>query len=199
MNPGKMTVTGIDLLRHSFTKRISHLLLRPIRGESGQAMAEFVVFAPVLVLILIAIMFFGQGYYLKQKCYTAARYCAWYCGRHADGDQTGCQTTIKDIAFKGEDTDALTFDGPQGFGDIPDSFGLDYITSILSGLSQADKYTVSYKVKVPGVLSFMGEDRNPRSLHTVVSDCWTWMDPDSVFTGSTSGVNDLNEAPVTVP
>lgn len=196
-------INRLKWLRHEKKDRQS---FKPWQNQSGQAMAEFTVFSPVLVIILVAIIFFGKGYYMKQKCYTAARYCAWYAGRHDKSEANNCRNLMNSVAFAGKNTSNITYDGPKGFGNIPvsqwfsggSSSATGIIMSIFGVLNQADEYTVMFTAKVPKILQFMGSQNKAKSTHTVVADCWTWLDPNNLFKSLTSGVDNINNAPVNV-
>lgn len=168
-----------------------------LRRQKGQAMAEFVVFSPVLVLIFIGIMYFGRGYYLKHKTYTAARYCAWFCARQGGDQYQTCVNTQRNIAFQGVlhdggDGTAEDLELPQPYtgGDLPEDLGT--VSSILATVSNATYYKASIKLYVPNVLKFMGNLKTAGSTHVVMGDCWTTMDPASFVstTRSDNGASD---------
>ncbi len=53
-----------------------HRPLQP-RGDRGQAMTEFVIWAFVLLAMISGILWFGKSYDLKLNCHMASRYMAW--------------------------------------------------------------------------------------------------------------------------
>lgn len=75
-------------------------MLRPMRGASagalprrtrGQAMIEFLLTLPLILLILFLIVSFGKGWRLKQRAVVASRYAAWHAA------QTGRVGPIEDF------------------------------------------------------------------------------------------------------
>jgi hypothetical protein len=65
-------------------------MFRPPKRSSdprkGQAMAEFVIWVFVLLIMISGIIWFGKSYELKLKCHMASRYLAW---SHAQIAETG--------------------------------------------------------------------------------------------------------------
>jgi len=56
------------------------------RSQAGQAMAEFVIWVFVLLLMIEGILWFGKAYELKINCHMASRYMAWATANVAETD-----------------------------------------------------------------------------------------------------------------
>jgi hypothetical protein len=59
---------------------------RNVRRVPGQAMAEFVIWVFVLLLMIEGILWFGKAYELKLQCHLASRYLAWSHANRAETD-----------------------------------------------------------------------------------------------------------------
>ena len=98
-----------------------------IKSETGQAMTEFLIVFPALLLSIAIVVFFARLLVLKQRTVTAVRYASWYAGRH--GDTLPDEKQIKALFFA-TDTEIkfTTPDASVGFagnqlGDLGDILG----------------------------------------------------------------------------
>jgi len=109
----------------------AHCALRTAHGRRGQAMIEFLLTVPLLLLILFLIVTFGKGFRLKQRAVVGSRYAAWHTA------QTGGAGTMDDFRqdfFYGDATGSHTSvaspnDGKADFGmrlDLPVGVMTDY-------------------------------------------------------------------------
>ncbi len=64
---------------------------RKQRSQAGQAMAEFVIWVFVLLLMIEGILWFGKAFELKINCHMAARYMAWSSANVAE---TGMEDSV---------------------------------------------------------------------------------------------------------
>lgn len=122
-------------------------------------MTEFLIVFPVLLLMMSCVVFFGRLLVLKERTVTAARYAAWYSGRHNTEDPT--TDTIKSLFFKQESRAGMHHPDPSvGFagnslGTLGDVLG--YVAGIKGTAIEAegDCYPFSKRVSHMGAQHFV--------------------------------------------
>jgi len=109
------------------------------RGERGQALAEFAIVLPLLLLLIAGILEFGRAWNIKQAVTDAAREGARYAVV-ADGDMTLAivEDKIKQrLAQSSIDTAAATIDITGGFheaGEMTVSVSTQYRMAFVGAL-----------------------------------------------------------------
>ncbi len=78
---------------------------------AGQAITEFIVVFPVLLLMLCAVVFFARTLVLKQRCVAAVRYVAWYAGRHGGAEPS--KDSIRELFFDRDTEFTITHPEPS--------------------------------------------------------------------------------------
>lgn len=138
---------------------------RLIFDRSGQAMTEFVIVLPVLLLLFLAIIFFGKAYLIKANTQVAARYYTWKVGRKAVVDKK----RLSQLFFEGDPSkiEIKEAETPRiaGF----DSRAFKSISKIFDILGSTEMKTVSYRL---GPLPFQAGEIKISSSHYVDIDPW---------------------------
>ncbi len=147
-----------------FTMSIKYLK-RLIFDRTGQAMTEFVIVLPVLLLLFLAIIFFGKAYLIKANTQVAARYYTWGVGRKA----AVSKKRLSQLFFEGDPSkiEIKEAETPSiaGF----DSRALKGISKIFDVLGGTEMKTVSYTL---GPLPFRAGEIKLSSSHYVDIDPW---------------------------
>lgn len=140
-------------------------LKRLIANRSGQAMTEFVIVMPVLLLLFMAIMFFGKAYLIKARTEVAARYYTWGVGRKA----AVSKKRLSQLFFEGDPSKIEIREA-----ETPSIAGFDFralksISKIFDVLGSTERQTVSYRL---GPLPFRAGEIKLSSSHYVDIDPW---------------------------
>lgn len=136
-------------------------------AQSGQAMVEIIVSLGVLLLILSAVIFFGEGYFYKSRTVIANRHAVWSESRF------GAEVTAQDLAF-------FYFGGEEMEEklemEIPDEEpfvgrAITFVSDILGGSSGTDGKTLRFTFR-PSPVS----DQDTILASTHYLDGNTWME-----------------------
>ncbi|UCD84714.1 MAG: pilus assembly protein [Deltaproteobacteria bacterium] len=145
-------------------------LKRQVANKSGQAMVEFVIIMPVLLLLFIAIIFLGRAYLIKANTYTAARYYTWNEGRGAGVNSD----KLNELFFQGDPSKITIEDAdPHSIAGF-DNDALTTISEIFDILSGTTRKKVTYAL---GPIPFRGGEVKISSSHYVDIDPWKGMSP----------------------
>ena len=94
-----------------------HCALRTAHSLGGQAMIEFLLTVPLLLLIVFLIVTFGKGFRLKQRAVVASRHAAWHT---AQTGGVGLMQDFQEDFFSGDPT------GSHGAVASPDDGKMDF-------------------------------------------------------------------------
>ncbi len=149
-------------------------LKRQVANRSGQAMAEFVIIMPVLLLIFLAIIFFGKAYLIKANTYTAARYYTWNVGRKVKVNRD----KLNKLFFQG-DPSKITIGKAAKHNIAELDAGLDNnvfgeIGEIFNVFGDTTRRKVTYAL---GPIPFQRGEVKISSSHYVDIDPWKGMSP----------------------
>ena len=107
----------------------------------GQAMTEFAVVAPILVILLLSIIYISDFYVIKIKVLTAARYGAWQIARNQMDENTIDMNIVDNTKLN--DSDVTNIETPdQPLKECDD--GGDNMTSVLSGIDKSVEDALSF-------------------------------------------------------
>lgn len=125
------------------------------RGQKGQAVVEFAVVLPVLLLILMGILDFGRLFYSVLTVRSAAREGARYGAVHAT-DDAGIRQRVRDAAV-GLEQDRLTITitpatSQRRVGEpltVDVTYPFEYVTPIaaITGREQVVRGTVTMRIE----------------------------------------------------
>ncbi len=160
--------------------------------ESGQAMLEFAVTLPIVLLMLMGVVYFGKVYYIDQSARQAVRYAAWKASRHGNGDIGAARSVALDsfvvtgdVSLNGTSENSnldavglLTSEVLDGFGDVsslPSEF--DFASTIVNELVAVGLAAVAtnYHAELqetwqPSLLNYMGGTRIRRDHYVAYAD-----------------------------
>jgi len=88
---------------------------RAARSERGQAMLEFLIALPLLLLIVFLIVSFGKGFRLKQRAVVASRHAAWHIAMRGYQGELELDP-FQDNFFYGDETASHSGGGGPGSG-----------------------------------------------------------------------------------
>lgn len=139
-------------------------LNKKMTTAAGQAVTEFIIAFPVLLLMLCSVIFFARMLVLKQRSVMAVRYIAWYAGR--DGNNGPARDTIKALFFeKGSDI-AITHPAPSvGFA----GNSLGFFGSVIGSVAGIN----GTALRVQGdPYPFLRQKSSTGAQHFVFMDTW---------------------------
>jgi Flp pilus assembly protein TadG len=149
------------------------------RFEAGQAMVEFVVVVPVLVILLIAIQIVAESYLVKHKTIIASRYGTWRLAHDKTSTTTDVKARIARYYFKG-DTDNVSVEpynrADPGFVEGTMDFVNDIFVDDMNNEAFSAAYSVSYRTNYRYGARFLSETLPEtvtiRSHHIVDGNTW---------------------------
>lgn len=156
-------------------------LTQKIKNKRGQAMTEFIIVLPPLLLMFFAVIYFGQAVVYKGKVNMAARYVSFV---EARGNTA---TGLYEKFFEGAGPNNVSFYSHDDWG--PQAMGLGWAAAIIASVPKdytlplyiakkssiqhqpAQMAQVSYKYDPPGWLSWIGSKTTAGALG-VDADPW---------------------------
>ena len=160
--------------------------LRRRDTRSGQAMAEFVIWVFVLLLMIEGILWFGKAHELKLQCHMAARYMATAAASVAETDLEDSTIQSRAQAYYPMTEYNPTYveldpmepaESPSGASETIPSSGPLNVASFLSGMlsfaSQTRGFEVGATYAPNGILnSTLPGGTHVRSRHYVSGGTW---------------------------
>jgi hypothetical protein len=156
-------------------------------GDRGQAMLEFLLAVPLLLLIVFLIASFGRGWLLKQRAVVGSRYAAWHIAQGGRVSSAQDPNRFQRDFFYGDPTAGLGGAGPANDGKLDFQARLNPNAGLMDDYWQrirqdssgviAERAAVDYVP--PGqvyryALTRIGEtsSRERRSWHLNDVNCW---------------------------
>ncbi len=132
--------------------------------EAGQSFTEFIIIFPVLLLMLSSVIFFARLLVLKERTIIAARYAAWYAGRHDESVPSA--DIIKGLFFNQDSIISVSHPEPSvGFAGA--SLGdLGIILADVAGIQGIAIDVTGYNYPFSSKISHSG------AQHFVFMDTW---------------------------
>ena len=152
-------------------------------AQRGQAMAEFVIWVFVMLLMISGILWFGKAYDLKMNCHMASRYMSWAHAQQAETDldtatiearaNTYYPMTNNNSAFQQLDAGSI-FTGVDTT--TPGAGGLN-VGTLMNGMFSMASNTTGYEVTAKYAPNGILDDTLPngtqvRSRHYVSGGAW---------------------------
>lgn len=153
------------------------------KAQEGQAMAEFVIWVFVLLLMISGILWFGKAYDLKLNCLMASRYMSWAMAQSAEtgleANEVEARATVY-YPMTDSDMQIMNLDAGSVFPGVDSSTpgaGPMNVGSLMSGMfsmaSNTTGYEVSAKYAPNGILDdTLPDGTNVRSRHYVSGGTW---------------------------
>lgn len=149
----------------------------------GQAMAEFVIWVFVMLLMISGILWFGKAYDLKLNCLMASRYMAWSTAQFAENGLDSSQVESRMSVYYPMTDNEPSFTNLDAGSIFP---GVDTSTpgagpmnvgSIMNGMfgfaSNTTGYEVTAKYAPGGILDdTLPDGTSVRSRHYVSGGAW---------------------------
>ena len=164
-----------------------HKHIEARRDQRGQAMAEFVIWVFVLLLLIEGIIWFGKAYDMKLQCHLASRYLAWQHAQVTETDfddalimdraQVFYPITDGDPEYLELDSGSIWDPGAAtGGADAPTGGGFDMM-SLMNGMFSAASNTKGWEVEATynpnGILNdTLPDGTTVRSRHYVSGGTW---------------------------
>ena len=81
-----------------------------IKNNNGQAMIEFIICTPLLIILFYSIIYISEVYLFKEKSVIASRYTAWHVSR----GEKNIQSKVSQIFFNQDDVNiSISHKGPE--------------------------------------------------------------------------------------
>ena len=156
---------------------------RPRETRSGQAMAEFVIWVFVMLLMISGILWFGKAYDLKLNCLMASRYMSWAHAQQAETDLSTQTIEARAMAYYPMTDNSPSYnalDAGSIFTGVdtstPGSGGLN-VGSLMNGMFSMASNTTGYEVTAKYAPNGILDDTLPngtsvRSQHYVSGGAW---------------------------
>ncbi|GEM_PF-1543434 len=152
-------------------------------AQEGQAMAEFVIWVFVMLLMISGILWFGKAYDLKLNCLMASRYMSWAMAQSAETDLEQSQIEGRATVYypmTDNDMQIMNLDAGSIFPGVDSTTpgaGPFNAGSLMQGMfgmaSNTTGYEVSAKYAPNGILDdTLPDGTSVRSRHYVSGGTW---------------------------